>query len=136
MLERDNPRRTCTKSVEPKNKKQKTDEEQDPLYIEELPNILKVDANISDECSTFGQHIAHKLRSYDKKTRNIVQYQINTILYYADMGNPNLHIPCNTWSPHQPVATSTSTVTSKVSRSVLSTEEEDTDFIDTKVSIN
>lgn len=45
-------------------------------------NLIK-----SDECSAYGQYVASKLRNYAKKTRNIVEHEINNVLFMADMGN-------------------------------------------------
>ncbi|KAG5862732.1 hypothetical protein JTB14_035590 [Gonioctena quinquepunctata] len=39
-----------------------------------------------DECGVYGQHVAHKLRSYRKKTRAVVQHNINNIFFSAEMG--------------------------------------------------
>lgn len=40
----------------------------------------------SDVCSTFAKYIAEKLRTYNCRTRAIVQHEINNILFRADMG--------------------------------------------------
>ncbi|XP_060865751.1 uncharacterized protein LOC132941624 [Metopolophium dirhodum] len=59
--------------------------------IDEAFNILKRSAssfksNSSDECTTYGAHVANKIRSYPPQTRAIVQHYINNILFDADMG--------------------------------------------------
>ncbi len=45
-----------------------------------------------DDCFIYGQHVANKLRKYSPRIRDIVQYHINTVLYHADMGNPDIEI--------------------------------------------
>ncbi|XP_066263077.1 transcription factor Adf-1-like [Euwallacea similis] len=58
--------------------------------IDETTNILKSVASNkqlkADECNVYGRHVANKLRSYTKRTRNMVQHYINNILFNADMG--------------------------------------------------
>jgi hypothetical protein len=47
-----------------------------------------------DDCVVYGEHVAHKLRGYDRRTCAIVQHHINNILFEADMGkylNGNLY---------------------------------------------
>nr|XP_023022455.1 uncharacterized protein LOC111510749 [Leptinotarsa decemlineata] len=39
------------------------------------------DNDLRDECGVFGQHVAHKLRSYNKITKAIVQHHINNIIF-------------------------------------------------------
>lgn len=76
-----------------KSKRRKLSESGDDLKVKEALDILKsASASNSlnaDECGVYGQHVAYKLRSYAKKTRDIVQHHINTILFKADMGEYN-----------------------------------------------
>ncbi|XP_050298442.1 uncharacterized protein LOC126737557 [Anthonomus grandis grandis] len=44
-------------------------------------------AEISDSCTDYGKHVANKLRNYSERTKAIVQYHFNNILFQADMGN-------------------------------------------------
>ncbi|XP_023022455.2 uncharacterized protein [Leptinotarsa decemlineata] len=39
------------------------------------------DNDLRDECGVFGQHVTHKLRSYNKITKAIVQHHINNIIF-------------------------------------------------------
>uniref|UniRef100_A0A6P7FTV7 Uncharacterized protein LOC114333942 isoform X2 n=1 Tax=Diabrotica virgifera virgifera TaxID=50390 RepID=A0A6P7FTV7_DIAVI len=58
--------------------------------FDEALGILKnsVANNVtSDACGVYGQHVAFKLRSYTRTTRNIVEHHINNILFKADMGH-------------------------------------------------
>src|SRR5580765_5188461 len=48
--------------------------------------MKKLGNESTDDCSVYGEHVAFKLRSYDTRTRAIVQQQINNILFNADMG--------------------------------------------------
>lgn len=43
-------------------------------------------ANLKEECSTFGQHIANKLLKYSSRTRAMVEHAINNIIFEADIG--------------------------------------------------
>lgn len=40
-----------------------------------------------DRFSTYGEHVANKLRTYSTRTQAIVEHAINNILFEADMGN-------------------------------------------------
>lgn len=55
-------------------------------------NQQKESGNDDSDCFVFGQHVANKLRTYDSRIRNIMQYHINTLLYHADMGNSDIEI--------------------------------------------
>lgn len=55
-------------------------------------NQQKESGNDDSDCFIFGQHVANKLRTYDSRIRNIMQYHINTLLYHADMGNADIEI--------------------------------------------
>ncbi|CAH1982720.1 unnamed protein product [Acanthoscelides obtectus] len=44
-------------------------------------------AEISDSCTDYGKHVANKLRNYSERTKAIVQYHFNNILFQADMDN-------------------------------------------------
>ncbi|XP_050310771.1 uncharacterized protein LOC126746512 [Anthonomus grandis grandis] len=44
-------------------------------------------AEIFDSCTDYGKHVANKLRNYSERTKAIVQYHFNNILFQADMGN-------------------------------------------------
>ncbi|XP_028141160.1 uncharacterized protein LOC114335176 [Diabrotica virgifera virgifera] len=61
----------------------------DDAKVDEALGILKIVAyNVtSDACGVYGQHVAFKLRSYTRTTRNIVEHHINNILFKADMGH-------------------------------------------------
>ncbi|XP_018019837.1 uncharacterized protein LOC108676287 [Hyalella azteca] len=41
----------------------------------------------------YGEHIAMKLKTYDKKTQALVQHYINNIVFQADMGTLQLPVP-------------------------------------------
>lgn len=62
---------------------------------------------LRDECGVFGQHVAHKLRSYNKITKAIVQHHINNIIISADMGHydtgaySNQSIPIQSFMPNR-----------------------------------
>ena len=78
------------------NKRPCTEED---ARIGEALSILKtavakqtVETRSNDESSTYGQHVANKLRKYSPRVRDMVQYHINTVLYHADMGNADLQI--------------------------------------------
>ncbi|XP_032672823.1 uncharacterized protein LOC116844848 isoform X2 [Odontomachus brunneus] len=42
---------------------------------------------LQDRFSTYGEHVANKLRTYSTRTQAIVEHAINNILFEADMGN-------------------------------------------------
>ncbi|XP_014476706.1 PREDICTED: uncharacterized protein LOC106745531 [Dinoponera quadriceps] len=42
---------------------------------------------MQDRFSTYGEHVANKLRMYSTRTQAIVEHAINNILFEADMGN-------------------------------------------------
>lgn len=42
--------------------------------------------NPSDDCTTYDLHVGNKIRSYQPKTRPLVQNYINNILFEANMG--------------------------------------------------
>lgn len=48
-----------------------------PQYVPLMP----------DRFSTYGEHVANKLRTYSMRTQAIVEHAINNILFEADMGN-------------------------------------------------
>lgn len=48
--------------------------------------------NNRDGCTIYGEYIADKLRSYDIRTRSIVQHYCNNIIFEADMGNYSQHL--------------------------------------------
>ncbi|KAJ8936817.1 hypothetical protein NQ318_015284 [Aromia moschata] len=50
-----------------------------------LKNAASYNELKGDECGVYGEHVAHKFRSYSKKTRAVVQHHINNI-FSADMG--------------------------------------------------
>jgi len=56
--------------------------------VAEAYKILKVSERNEkrDDCFVFGEHVAHKLRGYDRRTCATVQHHINNILFEADMG--------------------------------------------------
>lgn len=56
--------------------------------IAEAYKILKVSERNEkrDDCFVFGEHVAHKLQGYDRRTCATVQHHINNILFEADMG--------------------------------------------------
>jgi len=54
---------------------------------------------MNDECAVFGHHVANKLRSYPIHIRNMVQFSLNTVLYNADMGNPEVRITVPSYQP-------------------------------------
>ncbi|XP_031350513.1 uncharacterized protein LOC116176175 [Photinus pyralis] len=79
----------------PRPKKLKKPKEKEDVRIQEAYAILKdthakysASQNVStDRFTIFGQHIAAKLRTYNKRTQAIVEHSINNILFEADMGN-------------------------------------------------
>ena len=42
-----------------------------------------------DECSTFGQHVATKLKKFDDRVRSVVMHLMNNIIFDAEMGKYN-----------------------------------------------
>lgn len=75
----------------PKIPKRKKHQQTEDPRINEAFDILK---NVSakslqdndDECGVYGKHVANKLRNYNKRTRAIVQYHFNNIMFQADLG--------------------------------------------------
>ncbi|GLV35892.1 hypothetical protein CBL_09890 [Carabus blaptoides fortunei] len=49
--------------------------------LKELKNSPK------DECSTYGDHVANKLRKFNDSVRAIVMHRINNIIFDAEMGH-------------------------------------------------
>lgn len=66
-------------------------ESEEPL-IKEAYTIFK-QAYKRESCDIYGEHIAFKLKSYNERTRNIVQHLFNDILFEADMGKYNCKPP-------------------------------------------
>ncbi|KAG5898804.1 hypothetical protein JTB14_011014 [Gonioctena quinquepunctata] len=69
------------------NKRRKLNESVEVSKVDQALGFLKNAASNNDlkddECGVYGQHVAHKLRSYSKKTRAVVQHNI---IFSADMG--------------------------------------------------
>lgn len=64
-----------------------------PIKLESIQTNLQnpltnevVNDDDDDECSVFGKYLVKKLRGYDRKVKCIVQYNINKMLFQADMG--------------------------------------------------
>lgn len=89
-------KRTCP-SNEKKGTKQKIPREN---KIDEAFDMLKSVAakqTLDDANADYGKHVANKLRNYSERVKAIVQYNINNILFQADMGyfnrNQNFSVP-------------------------------------------
>ncbi|CAH2011842.1 unnamed protein product [Acanthoscelides obtectus] len=83
-------KRTCRVNLK-KGTKQNISRE-DSTIVEAfgmLKNVVAKEkpAEISDSCTDYGKHVANKLRNYSERTKAIVQYHFNNILFQADMGN-------------------------------------------------
>jgi hypothetical protein len=65
-------------------------------------------AFVDDECRSFGNFIANKLRIYLLRTRNIVQYEISNFIIAAYQGHFDVSCPVPTPSPASQVSSPTS----------------------------
>ncbi|KAF5276793.1 hypothetical protein FQR65_LT16172 [Abscondita terminalis] len=112
LLDRDDPRDTVdTEDVslsenrpsasmeQPKRgKKRQATTQENPLAFEAL-RILKdthsryiasqTPTVVQDRFYTYGQHVGNKMRSYTPTLQNIVEHEINNVLFRADMGQYN-----------------------------------------------
>lgn len=81
--------------VQHRKSKQKRVTESDPNIDKAFTIVRKSASNItrnsSDECTTYGLHVGNKIRSYQPKTRALVQHYINNVLFEADMGKFNFN---------------------------------------------
>jgi hypothetical protein len=57
-------------------------------------------ASSDDECRSFGNLIANKLRNYSSRTRNTVQHEISNMIFAANQGNFDVSCPVPTLSHH------------------------------------
>lgn len=68
------------KKVAPKRKRT-----EDPR-IQEAFNILQSKIQVQkDECFMFGEYIVEKLRSFNPRTRAMLQHQIHNVIFQAEM---------------------------------------------------
>lgn len=69
-------------SVEYKESKSRADEAYNILK----ETLLNRSANVRDESTIYGEHVAAKHRKYSAHTRSVVEHIIGNILFKADMG--------------------------------------------------
>ena len=75
--------------LSPKRHQGKKREQEDPR-LSAAYNILQNVANApKDECSTFGKHVATKLKKFDDRVRSVVMHLMNNIIFDAEMGKYN-----------------------------------------------
>ncbi|KAF5278054.1 hypothetical protein FQR65_LT15804 [Abscondita terminalis] len=85
-----------TRKLPEKPKRGRQRQQENPLATEAL-KILKdthsryVTSTQQDRFVTYGQHVGNKIRSYDPTLQNIVEHEINTVLFKADMGQYSYH---------------------------------------------
>ncbi|XP_067008993.2 uncharacterized protein [Anabrus simplex] len=63
---------------------------EDDTRTQEVLNVLR-SPSPKDECSTFGEHIAMKMRKFDEKLRAVVMHRINNIVFEAEMQHYDTH---------------------------------------------
>lgn len=71
----------------PKQKKKKIKTDEDPR-VDEVYSILKTyseKSKLKDNATTYGEHVANKLRSYSDFIRLNTEHKINYILHESDM---------------------------------------------------
>lgn len=74
-------RRVFQSGRRPNTKSNKKDEPRITQACGSLNNVV----NTQDECSTFGEHIASKLRKFDERRRTILMHQINNLIFEEEM---------------------------------------------------
>lgn len=88
-----------------KGAKQKVPREDDKIdeAFEMLRSVVgkQKPEEISDACSDYGKHVANKLRNYSERTKAVVQYHFNNILFQADMGHFDINRNTATMSFNQ-----------------------------------
>lgn len=95
-----------------KSAKKKKIEYDNPM-VKSAYELLKKTADNDDPYTSYGLHIANKLKKYDKHTLACVKHAINNIMFQADIGNysPNDYCPREYYKQYG-YTTSTSTVSS------------------------
>jgi hypothetical protein len=103
--------------VPPKKKMKKGREECEMLEkaFTILTSAAAAAASSDDECRSFGNFIANKLRNYSSRTRNIVQHEISSLIFAADQGRFDVSCPVPTPSPASQVSSPTTPSSASVS---------------------
>lgn len=106
----------------------------------------RLNQKVSDRFSTYGEHVANKLRTYSTRSQAVAEHKINNILFEADMGlydhdvTADSHFSVNCGS--RPASSHSTTVFSPVtsplqySSTSVSTSIEDTTIMATNFSGN
>jgi hypothetical protein len=95
--------------VPPKKKMKKGTEDSEILEkaIAILTSSAATAASADDECRSFGNFIANKLRNYLPHTRSVVQHEISNIIFAADQGHFDVSCPVPSPSPASQVSSPT-----------------------------
>lgn len=71
------------------SKRRKRGTQDDPRVAEAYGLLKSISNTAKDECATYGDHIACKLRKFDDRVRAVVMHKMNNIIFNAEMGKSN-----------------------------------------------
>ncbi|KAG8312702.1 hypothetical protein J6590_018342 [Homalodisca vitripennis] len=71
--------------VPPQPKKRRRTAIDDPRLAQAYKIMENATKTTRDECSTFGEHIATKLRKFDDRNRNYLMHKISTLIYETEI---------------------------------------------------
>ncbi|XP_046684865.1 uncharacterized protein LOC124370618 [Homalodisca vitripennis] len=71
--------------VPPQPKKRRRTAIDDPRLAQAYKIMDNATKTTRDECSTFGEHIATKLRKFDDRNRNYLMHKISTLIYETEI---------------------------------------------------
>lgn len=96
-------KRTCPSNAKKGAQKVPRKEDKIDEAFEMLRSVVAKEkpVEISDACSDYGKHVANKLRNYSERTKALVQYHFNNILFQADMGHFDINRNTGTTSFNQ-----------------------------------